>query len=90
MYTIWTTMPLGFLQHSLPSHTQAPPFCHRAIPHVRAVCLGHEPEPCFVFHAAHLVQFNAAARQVAMERGWTIVDYEHMSGGFANPMVRCN
>lgn len=36
----------------------------------------------------HLVQLNAAGRQVAADRGWALVDFEAMAHWFAQPKVR--
>ena len=36
----------------------------------------------------HLVQMNAAGRQVAAERGWALVDFEAMAQWYAQPKVR--
>ena len=35
----------------------------------------------------HLVQFNAAGRQIARDHGWALVDFEVMSHWFAEPKV---
>ena len=35
----------------------------------------------------HLVQVNAAGRQVAADRGWALVDFEAMAQWYAQPKV---
>ncbi len=39
-------------------------------------------------NAGQLVQLNAGGRQVASDRGWSVVDFERLASWFADPKVR--